>query len=129
MNTVVIVQARMGSTRLPGKGAFAGLDVPLLQFQLERLKEIPKVDSIVVATTTNPADDLIVTLCKSLDFLVFRGAQHDVLDRYYKQLSFMKQIVLLELIQIVPSSIRLLCHEYLMYFTQNWVYMITFRTY
>ena len=74
----------MGSTRLPGKVLSRVLDMPLLQFQIERLKDIPKVDSIVIATTTNPADDLIEDLCKSLGYLVFRGAEHDVLKRYYE---------------------------------------------
>tara|TARA_Y200000002_G_C22656499_1_gene653735 strand:- start:1065 stop:1811 length:747 start_codon:yes stop_codon:yes gene_type:complete len=88
MNTVVIVQARMGSTRLPGKVLLRVLDMPLLQFQIERLKDTPKVDSIVIATTTNPADDLIVDLCESLGYLVFRGAEHDVLDRYHTAAQF-----------------------------------------
>jgi len=73
----------MGSTRLPGKVLSRVLDIPLLQFQVERLRDISGIDCIVIATTTNPLDDPIVALCDRLGYQVFRGSESDVLGRYY----------------------------------------------
>lgn len=81
---VLIVQARMGATRLPGKPLLKVLGKPLLAFQLERLQRCKSVDEIVVATTTNSRDQAIVDLCQKLNVSVFRGSEEDVLDRYYR---------------------------------------------
>ncbi|MCA0971582.1 glycosyltransferase family protein [Halobacillus litoralis] len=79
----VIIQARMSSTRLPGKIMKEVLGKPLLEYQLERLGYCESVDEIVVATTNNPADDVIVSFCKENGYRVFRGSEDDVLSRYY----------------------------------------------
>lgn len=84
MKTVAIIQARMGSTRLPGKVLKKVLDKPLLSFQLERVKRTTRIDDIVVATTNEKIDDGIVHFCKSQKVHVFRGAEEDVLSRYYE---------------------------------------------
>lgn len=82
MKTVVIVQARMTSTRLPGKVLLPLAGRPMLQCLLERLQRVRGVDQVVVATTTNATDDPIVTLCQSLGVPTHRGSEHDVLSRY-----------------------------------------------
>lgn len=82
MKTVIIVQARMGSTRLPGKVLKELLGRPLLSYLFERLKRTNLADLIIVATTTNSVDDPIVALCKDESIPVFRGSEDDVLDRY-----------------------------------------------
>lgn len=84
MRIVLINQARMTSTRLPGKILLPVLGKPLLAYQLERLRRAKRVDEIVVATTLNASDDPIVTLCRELGVSVYRGDELDVLDRYYQ---------------------------------------------
>lgn len=81
--TVVIVQARMTSTRLPGKVLLEVLGKPLLEYQIERLRRVRQADLIVVATTTNAADEPIVALCTRLGVSVWRGSEQDVLARYH----------------------------------------------
>jgi spore coat polysaccharide biosynthesis protein SpsF len=81
---VVILQARMGASRLPGKPLKKVLDRPLLSYQIERLRRAKLVDEIVIATTTEPQDDQIETFCKSENITHFRGSTLDVLDRYYQ---------------------------------------------
>ncbi|MEB3295257.1 MAG: glycosyltransferase family protein [Synechococcales bacterium] len=82
--TVIIVQARMTSTRLPGKVLKEVLGKPLLQYQIERLQRIPAADQIVIATTVNETDQPIVDLCDRLGVPVHRGSEQDVLARYYE---------------------------------------------
>lgn len=82
--TVLIIQARMGSTRLPGKVLMPLMGQPMLSFLLQRLKHVRLIDQIVVATTILPQDDAIVTCCKTNDVTCFRGSEKDVLDRYKK---------------------------------------------
>jgi len=81
---VVIIQARMGATRLPGKPMKKVLERELLSYQIERIRRAKRVDEIVVATTTEPADDVIVSLCKKEHIPFYRGSEEDVLDRYYQ---------------------------------------------
>lgn len=82
MKVVAITQARMTSTRLPGKVMLEVLGKPLLQWHLERLARAGSVDEVVVATTRNAADDLIVELAHRLSVPVWRGPEEDVLSRY-----------------------------------------------
>lgn len=82
-NTIaIIVQARMGSTRLPGKVLAPVLGRPLLEYQLERLGRSTLASSILVATTVGSRDDAIVGLCRRLGVAAFRGDETDVLRRY-----------------------------------------------
>lgn len=83
MKTVIIVQARMTSTRLPGKVLKEVLEKPLLEYQIERLKRADRVDEIVIATTTNVTDQPILDLCNRLSIPYYRGSEDDVLARYY----------------------------------------------
>lgn len=84
MSVVVIVQARMNSSRLPGKVLKAVAGRPLLSYQLERLRRCKLVDRLVVATTTNKSDNPVEEVALSEGALVFRGDEQDVLSRYYK---------------------------------------------
>ncbi|MBB1073510.1 glycosyltransferase family protein [Rhodoferax sp. 4810] len=81
---VVITQARMASTRLPGKVMMSILNKPLLMYQIERLKHISNVHAVVVATTTSSLDDVIEDFCHQQNVAVFRGDELDVLKRYYE---------------------------------------------
>lgn len=78
----VIIQARMGSSRLPGKVLLPIAGRPMFAYQLDRLKRCRHVDRIVVATTTEPADEAIVLLCQAQGVQVTRGSEQDVLRRY-----------------------------------------------
>jgi spore coat polysaccharide biosynthesis protein SpsF len=73
----------MTSTRLPGKVMKNVLGKPLLGYLIERLERSKRVDRVVVATTTNSEDDVIATMASQKGFLVFRGSEHNVLDRFY----------------------------------------------
>jgi spore coat polysaccharide biosynthesis protein SpsF len=83
MRTVMIVQARMTSTRLPGKVMKEVLGKPLLEYQIERLRRVKLIDTAVIACTVNPADEAIVALCERLPIPFFRGPEEDVLSRYH----------------------------------------------
>lgn len=82
-HTVIIVQARMTSTRLPGKVLKTVLGKPLLDYQLERLRRVKLASRIVIATTTNDTDQPIVEWCEHRGVDCFRGSEHDVLARYH----------------------------------------------
>ncbi|CAF24290.1 cytidylyltransferase domain-containing protein [Candidatus Protochlamydia amoebophila] len=84
MRTEIFVQARMGSTRLPGKVLKPVLGKPLLGYLLERLKDVKEVDEIVILSTTNSQDDVIEAYCQQLGIFCFRGSENDVLERYYQ---------------------------------------------
>jgi spore coat polysaccharide biosynthesis protein SpsF len=81
--TGAIIQARMGSTRLPGKVMLAAAGKPLLGHLRERLTYCRGFNTVIIATTVNPADDVIENYANSIDAPVFRGSEEDVLDRYY----------------------------------------------
>jgi spore coat polysaccharide biosynthesis protein SpsF (cytidylyltransferase family) len=84
-NVLAIIQARIDSTRLPGKVLLPIVDNKgALELMLERVHRARQLQKIVVATTTSPKDDRIVDLCKRLGYECFRGNEVDVLDRYYR---------------------------------------------
>ncbi len=83
MTTAIIVQARMNSSRLPGKIFLPVMGRPILEYQFERLKRVRAADKIVIATTENPVDQVIVDLALRHGFHCFRGSETDVLSRYY----------------------------------------------
>ena len=79
-----IIQARMGSTRLPGKVLKKLNDeIPILKFQMNQLKFSNNIDKIIIATTTQDPDIQIVDFCQKNNLEFFRGESKDVLDRYY----------------------------------------------
>ena len=82
MMIVGIIQARMGSTRLPGKVLKKIDQKPMLQVLLERLASSRLLDKIYVATTIEKRDDEIVALCEFLGCAVYRGSESDTLSRF-----------------------------------------------
>lgn len=80
----IIVQARMSSTRLPGKVLKKLGNKPMLQVQLERLKQASSCQKLIVATSVDASDDAIVSLCEQLGIASFRGDLNDVLARFYQ---------------------------------------------
>ncbi|RLC82174.1 MAG: acylneuraminate cytidylyltransferase [Chloroflexi bacterium] len=84
MKTVAIIQAHMGSTRLPGKVLKDLAGEPMLARVVDRTRRTQTLDEVVVATTVQPADEAIVRLCAERGWPCFRGSEEDVLDRYYQ---------------------------------------------
>lgn len=82
MKVVAVIQARMRSTRLPGKVLLPVAGRPLLSYLLERLRRCNHIQDIVVATSIESADDAIVTLCELESAAVERGPELDVLKRF-----------------------------------------------
>jgi spore coat polysaccharide biosynthesis protein SpsF len=82
--TVAIIQARMGSSRLPGKVLLDIDGKPMLQRVIERTQLSRSLDSILVATTSDPSDDPLAAFAASIGVPCTRGSLHDVLDRYYQ---------------------------------------------
>ncbi|MCW2243734.1 glycosyltransferase family protein [Azospirillum canadense] len=79
---VCISQARMTSTRLPGKVLMNAAGKPLLAHHLGRLSRCRRLDALVLATTVNATDDPVADLAGTLGVPVFRGSEHDVLSRF-----------------------------------------------
>jgi spore coat polysaccharide biosynthesis protein SpsF len=81
---VAIIQARMGSTRLPGKVLEKVNGIPLLKIMLDRVALSKRINQVVIATSTLPNDDQIVEFCRNEGVEVFRGSEEDVLSRYFE---------------------------------------------
>lgn len=84
MKTIILVQARMSSTRLPGKVMKLIKGEPMIGVLLGRLKKVKNADQIIVSTSTDKKNDVLVEYLKSKKIAFFRGSEEDVLDRYYK---------------------------------------------
>lgn len=104
---VFVVQARMTSTRLPGKVLMDLDGEPMLKRQLDRLRLCRSADAFVVATTTNPADDPLAELCAREGIGLFRGSESDVLSRYLGAAREAKADVVVR----VTSDCPLICPE------------------
>ena len=83
MKVVCLVQARVGSTRLPGKILKEICGKTILHHEIDRLKKCKEIDEIVIATTDKEDDDKIVNEAKKLSVKYFRGSENDVLSRFY----------------------------------------------
>lgn len=83
-NVTVIIQARLGSSRLPGKVLTDIEGKPMLWHIIQRVKQAKKVDKVIVATTDLKEDEKVVDVAKSCGVDFFQGSEHDVLDRYYQ---------------------------------------------
>lgn len=81
---LAILQARLSSTRLPGKVLKPILGVPMLLRQIERVRRARGIERLVLATSDDPSDDAIEKLCHENDIECFRGSLNDVLDRFYQ---------------------------------------------
>lgn len=83
MRTVVIIQARMGATRLPGKVLRPLVGRSVLSHVVERVSTLHAVSAVVVATTLSSSDDAVAAECGRLGAVCFRGSEPDVLSRYH----------------------------------------------
>ena len=81
---MTILQARVSSSRLPGKVLKSVLGTPMLARQIERLQRANTIDELFIATSANLEDDPLEDLAKKIRVRVFRGSLNDVLDRFYQ---------------------------------------------
>lgn len=84
MRVGAVIQARMGSTRLPGKVLRDIEGQPMLARVVDRTRRARTLNEVIVATTTRDQDDVLAAYASSLPVAVFRGDEDDVLDRYYQ---------------------------------------------
>lgn len=84
MNIVALVQARMGSTRLPDKVMKPISGKPMIELLLSRLSRSVRIDRIVVATSTEPRNQILAGHVKALGYGCYQGSENDVLDRFYQ---------------------------------------------
>ena len=92
-----IIQARMGSTRLPGKVLKDLNGISLLENIITRVGKCTTVDEILVATTTNPLDDELVQWCMEHKIKCFRGDENNVLKRYFDAASYIKADIVIRI--------------------------------
>jgi spore coat polysaccharide biosynthesis protein SpsF len=90
IKTVLITQARTGSTRLPRKILMEVNNTTLLKIHLDRLNQSKNIDKIIVATTVNEEDDIIERIGTDWGYEVYRGSENDVLDRFYQAVQKIK---------------------------------------
>ena len=83
MKTVALIQARMGSTRLPCKMMLQLAGFPLVDWVARRTQAATLVDQVVLATSVSPENDILENHLAPQGFPVFRGSENDVLDRFY----------------------------------------------
>ena len=103
-NIVIIVQARMSSTRFPNKIMKTVLDEPVLFRQLERIAAIQHSVQLVVATSQQPEDDMILKACQEREYACMRGNLNDLLDRHYQIAKYLKADTVIK----IPSDCPLI---------------------
>jgi spore coat polysaccharide biosynthesis protein SpsF len=102
MSIAVIIQARMGSNRLPGKVMKMIKGKTIIEHIIDRVKCCSMVDDIIIATTTNIQDDLIVEETIRLGQKIFRGSEQDVLSRYYNAATKYQSDIILRITSDCP---------------------------
>jgi len=96
-NVVLIIQARMGSTRLPGKSMMDLAGTPLVGRILERVKRCQKIDDIVLAIPNTPDNEVLKNLGSSYNVKVFAGSENDLVERYYEAANWAKADIVVRL--------------------------------
>jgi len=101
---VASIEARMGSSRLPGKVLKDINGKPVLRRLIDRLRMCQKVDEVVVATSTNQGDDVLADWCEINDVLCYRGSEDDVLDRVVGAQKFAESEIVVEITGDCPLT-------------------------
>ncbi|MHC1681694.1 MAG: acylneuraminate cytidylyltransferase [Clostridiaceae bacterium] len=119
MKVVCIIQARFGSTRLPGKVLKEIGSKTVLELDIERIKRVKNIDEIVIATTILEKDDVIVKEAERLGIKHFRGSEEDVLSRYYLAAKEAKADVVVRVTSDCPLIDSEVTEEIIQYFKDN----------
>lgn len=97
MKKIATIEARMTSTRLPGKVLMEACGKPMLELMVERVRRSALLDDVVVATTTNKEDDKVVEMCDRIGCMYYRGSETDVLLRVLEAAQSVSADVIVEL--------------------------------
>lgn len=119
MRIIAIIQARMSSTRLPGKVLKKIKDKTLLEILVERLRHSKKIDEIVIATGDNEKDLAIVELAKKINCHYFVGSEEDVLDRFYQAAKEFKADVIVRVTGDCPFHDPKLVDDIIGFYLEN----------
>ncbi|TDQ80967.1 UDP-2,4-diacetamido-2,4,6-trideoxy-beta-L-altropyranose hydrolase [Dongia mobilis] len=109
LHTAIIVQARTRSTRLPGKAMQMLAGKRVLEHVVERLQKVRRADEVVIATTSDPADDCIAELSAALGLRVYRGDESDVMFRYLGAARMVRADIILRVTSDCPLIDPELC--------------------
>ena len=104
MKIVASIEARMGSSRLPGKVLKNFGDETTLSLLIKRLKRSKYLNEIIIATTVNPKDDLICSWCLKNNIPFYRGSENDVLDRVVRSHDQIKSDLIIEITGDCPFT-------------------------
>jgi spore coat polysaccharide biosynthesis protein SpsF len=115
LNNLVILQARMASTRLPGKVLLEINGIPSIKFQIDRIRN-SKIDDLVVATSTDSSDDILVAYLNTINVEVRRGPLEDVATRFHQILDEYDPKCFLRLTADCPFVMPKLIDQMLDYF-------------
>jgi spore coat polysaccharide biosynthesis protein SpsF len=117
---VALIQARMGSTRLPGKSLKEVMGKPLLGYLVERVRRCKKLNDIVIATTDSPVDDCLARFARNENLSFFRGSEIDVLDRFYQAATLFKADVVVRITGDCPLIDPVVVDEAISYFLDQY---------
>tara|TARA_B110000114_G_scaffold176208_1_gene206601 strand:- start:15718 stop:16482 length:765 start_codon:yes stop_codon:yes gene_type:complete len=120
MKIVASIQARLGSTRLPGKVLKEIHGKPMLYWHVERVKKARLLDDVIIATTTNPKDDEIIRFCEKYNYKYFRGSEDDVLERISALIIENKIDIHVELFGDSPLSDPQIIDEFIGFLLKNY---------
>lgn len=121
----VIIQARMGSTRLPGKVLMNISEKTVLHHVVDRVSQCRNIDDIIIATTTLDKDDLIVKEVEKIGCKYFRGSENNVLDRYYEAATFNKSDIIIRITSDCPLIDPLIVDKIIEFYINNNYEMVT----
>ena len=119
MRVVAIIQARMNSSRLPGKVLETVEGKPIIEWQIERLLLSRLIDEVVIATSDQKSDDPIVKLCKKLKIRFYRGSESDVLKRVTEAIRKFNAYIHVECFGDSPLVDPKIIDEYIGFFIKN----------
>jgi spore coat polysaccharide biosynthesis protein SpsF len=122
---VAIIQARMGSTRLPGKVKMDLFGNTILEHVIARVKQSKYIDEILIATTTSKKDDAIVEETQKCGVKVFRGSEEDVLSRYYYAAKENQANIVVRITSDCPLIDPVVMDEIIRFYVQNHYEIVT----
>lgn len=124
MKTVAIIQARLGSTRLPGKVLKDLMGKTILQHVIERVQQTKNIDEVIIATTTHKHDDAVANEAARCGVKYFRGSEDDVLARYYLAAKENGADIIVRITSDCPLIDPFVSNEVIGFFKQKHIYDI-----
>lgn len=122
MKTVAIIQARMGSTRLPGKILKDLMGKTVLQHVIERVRMVNSIDEVIIATTILDQDNVVVHEANKCGVKFFRGSEEDVLSRYYLAAKESEADVIVRITSDCPLIDPIITNKVVKYFLEKQEY-------